>query len=118
MGFLDKFKKQNKILEPDKYAELIPYIEINKREFMMTTDLEKLKKDIEKNISKHIKKFKKMNQNEQKSMYDDVLDTKHNFVNNSNVWSRAGMFSDKMDIVVHAYEQLRDEIKKEMKEGL
>ena len=115
MGMFDKFKKKNRVLEPDKYAEKIPYVGITKREFMMTTDIQELEKNIEKNVNEQIKKSMKMNKDELKSMYDEVMDTKHSFVDNANTWSRTGLFAKKMDLVVHGYEKLRDELQNEIK---
>ena len=114
MGFLDKFKKTNKILEPDKFAKKEAYIEISIREFF-DLDLKELEKKIGKNITNHIKKAQKMDLKDLKTMYDNVLDTKHNFVENANTWSRFSINAEKMDIADHWYKRLRDELQKEIK---
>lgn len=115
MGLWDRFKKTNKILEPDKSAKEITYLGVSKHEFINITDLKELEKKVEKSVTSQIKKAQKMNLKDLKTMYDDVLDTKHSFVENANVWSRTGSFAEKMDIADHGYKRLRDELQKEIK---
>lgn len=114
-GFLKRKKDVQK--SHDKYDELIEYTGISKREFMMTTEIEKMEKMKEKmeaTTNAQIKKFSKMNTDELNSLYADIKETKNSFVNNVNMWSRTGLFAEKMDIVVHGYERLRDALREEI----
>lgn len=108
----ERFRKKPR----DKYDELIPYLGISKREYMMAAteyEIKILRKKIENSINEHIKKSHRLNNDELDSMYDDVVETKLSFVKNANVWSRAGTFAERADIAVHGYEGLRDDLMEE-----
>jgi len=108
----ERFKRKPR----DKYDELIPYTGISQREYVMSAteyEIKILRKEIKNSINEHIKKSHKMSNDELDSMYDDVIKTKLSFVKSKNRWSRSGSFAERMDIVVHEYERLRDALMEE-----
>jgi hypothetical protein len=99
-----------------KYDELIPYLGITKREYIMSPteyEIKILRKRIDNSINEHIKKSRKLSNKELDSMYNDVMKAKDDFVKNENVWSRFGTFAERAEIAIHGYERLRDALMEE-----
>jgi len=113
----DKTKEESEHHPKDKYDEKIPYVEITKRRFIMTTkddEISKMRKDIDENIDQQISELSKKDTNDLTSLYEDVKYTKNSFRENENLWSRTGKFDEKAGIVYSGFKKLQEAAKEEI----
>ena len=127
MGLLDTLRKycimksvrdkaKNTVLEPDKYAEKMTYVGISLRDITHTLTIEKLQKEVDKNIDPYINKLSTQTIDELESLYEDVKHSKNTFRESikKNVWADFSVYGEKTDIIYHGFKRLQDCTKEEI----